>query len=109
MLDFSNNSQVCNVSFDMQKIAGAFNKAISNNFIVELRAEDMPRMNIDFDLKTKITGAKIDEKSKCLYIEASGLQIMFKYESYKLGTQSSSHSKFYFKSSGASLTVIVFM
>ena len=109
MVDFSNNLEMNNVPLDMQEIAEAFNKAISNNFTVEIRVEDLPRMDVDSILKTKITEAKIDEESKCLHIEASGLQIMFKYDSYNIGTQSSSHSKFYFKSSGASLTITVFM
>ena len=109
MVDLGNNLELFGLSVDMQEIAQAFNKAISNNFVVELRVEDNPKMSIDSILKTKITKAKIDEEDKRLYIEASGLEIVFRYETYNLGTQSSSHSKFYFKSSGATLTVTVLM
>lgn len=109
MVDFSNKLEMYNVPLDMQEIAEAFNIAISNDFIVEFRIEDLPKMGIDATLKTKITGVKIDEENKCLYIEAPELYIKFEYESYSHGTESSSHSKFYFCSSGASLTVIVHM
>ena len=109
MVDFSNKLAICNVSSDLQEIAEAFNIAISNNFMVEIRIEDLPKMDIDSILRTTITEAQIDEESNCLYIKASGLQLMFKYESYKTGTQSSCHNRFYFNSSGASLTVTVQM
>ena len=98
MVDFSSNLEMNNVPLDVQEIAETFNKAISNKHTVEIRIEDLPRMDMDSVLKTKITGVQIDEESKCLHIEASGLHIMFKYESCYPGTQSSSHSKFYFKS-----------
>lgn len=109
MLDFSNGSDMNKVPEDMEEIAEAFYIAISRKCIVELRVEDLPEMDMDSILKSKITEAKIDIERKCLYIKASELHMMFKYDSYSLGTQSTSHSKFYFKSSGASLTVTVFM
>ncbi len=109
MINFGNNSEILKVSLDLQEIALIFNKAISNNYSVELRVEDMPNMDMDSILNTNIIKAGIDEEIKCLYIYASGLQLIFKYESYSLGTQSSSHSKFYFKSNGATLTVTVLM
>lgn len=109
MLDFSNGSDINKVPEDMENIAEAFYIAISKKCIVELRVEDLPEMDMDSILKTKIIEAKIDIENKCLHIKASELHIMFKYDSYSFGTQSTSHSKFYFESKGASLTVTVFM
>ena len=45
MVDLGNNLELFGLSVDMQEIAQAFNKAISNNFVVELRVEDNPKMS----------------------------------------------------------------
>ena len=64
-------------------------------------------MAMDCNVTTKITEAKINEEGKCLYISADGLNIMFKYNSFREGSSSASHDKFYFESQNASLTVVV--
>lgn len=107
MADSSNNLEIIYNSADLQEIAQLFKQAIDNKYLVELRVEDMPSMSIDSILKTYITKVAIDEERKNLHIDAPDLQLMFNYETYALGTQSSSHAKFYFESKGASLTVTV--
>lgn len=96
-------------SMTLQKIAHILNEAVTNNYSVELRVEDIPSMDIDSTLKTTITEVSINEEGNCLHICASGLKLRFHYESYELGTESSAHKKLYFVSKGATLTIIVFM
>ena len=108
MIDFNNKLQTVGMSSHLQKIAEEFNRAISNKCLVEIRIEDLPRMEIDSILKTNIAGAKIDDKAHVLYINASGLEMQFKYEMYELGTEAKDHCKFYFRSQGASLTISIF-
>jgi hypothetical protein len=107
MADLSDITQVKNVKPDLYDIAIIFNKAISNQNQVELRVEDLPRMNMDSTLKTTLSGVIINEKDKVLYIDAAGLSLMYQYEKYSSGSSSSTHRKFYFQSEGASLTVVV--
>lgn len=107
MVDFSNNSEIKNASVDLQEIAQTLNNAISNQYPVEIRIEDLPRMNIDSTLSTNVIKAGVDEEIKYLSIQANGIDIKFKYKSFGLGTASAHHKKFYFESEGAILTIIV--
>lgn len=106
MVDFKNAKDVMNCTGDMFDIACALNKALSENLIVELRVEDS-KMTIDSILKAELTEAKLLEELKKLAIEANGLQLYFNYESYELGSAADRHTKFYFKSETAFLTVVV--
>lgn len=107
MLDMSNNNDVTNAPVDLQIIAETFQRALISGCMVELRIEDLPEMDMDSILKTKLTSVKIDEKDKGIWIEAEGLHLMFQYEEYSMGSSSVTHDKFYFKSKNASLTITV--
>lgn len=107
MVDLSDITQINKVTPDLHDIAMAFNKAISNQNQVELRVGDSPQMKIDSILRTTLSGVKIDEECKVLHIDAIGLKLKYQYEEYSYGTSSSAHTKFYFQSEGASLTVTV--
>ncbi len=107
MPDCTNNLEVLNNTLDLNVITEVLNEAISQKYSVELRIEDLPKMDIDTSITTTINEVVVNEEMSFLRLVGPMLTMIFKYKKYSLGTSSSQHHKFYFESDGAILTVIV--
>ena len=85
---------------ELGSTAAELHSAIVKEYLVDIRLEnENPSMDTDF--QTQILEANLDVVEKCL--------IKFYYDEYQDGSQSATHSKFYFfsKDKSASLTITI--
>ena len=112
MIYLSKAEDVSKAFSELGSTAAELHSAIVKEYLVDIRLESKnPSMNTDF--QTQILEANLDVVEKCLNLRFTdskhGGLIKFYYDEYPDGSQSATHSKFYFfsKDKSASMTITI--
>mgnify|MGYP001030372030 FL=1 len=112
MIYLSKAEDVSKAFSELGSTAAELHSAIVKEYLVDIRLESKnPSMNTDF--QTQILEANLDVVEKCLNLRFTdskhGGLIKFYYDEYQDGSQSATHSKFYFfsKDKSASMTITI--
>lgn len=94
------------VSMDLMFAGIDINKAINNEYDVELRVTDV-RAALDLTIKTILQEVIINEESKNISIKIKDMTLSFTYKEFFSGNEKPEYSKFYFKSENVTVGFVI--